>query len=158
MINILTIIADLGLNNSHVKEIDRNSLNSKIKSKIFYFECCIDDIEINNNFIEEKEFNFKRATKVSEFPSSLRDISISINNENIIEDLISSVFQLELENIKDVFIFDYYKNIDKNIIKVGLRFIFQSNNKTLEENEIDKEMLKVFKIFENSMMMLKYQD
>ena len=49
-----------------------------------------------------------------------------------------------------MFIFDYYKNIDKNIIKVGLRFIFQSNNKTLEENEIDKEMLKVFKIFENS--------
>ena len=80
----------------------------------------------------------------------MRDISISINNENIIEDVISSVFQLELENIKDVFIFDYYKNIEKNIIKVGLRFIFQSNKKTLEENEIDKEMLKVFKIFENS--------
>ena len=145
-----TIIADLGLNDSYVKEIDRNSLNSKIKSKIFYFECCVDDVEINNNFIEEKKFNFKKATKVSDFPSSLRDISISINNENIIEDVISSVFQLELENIKDVFIFDYYKNIDKNIIKVGLRFIFQSNKKTLEENEIDKEMLKVFKIFENS--------
>ena len=145
-----TIIADLGLNDSYVKEIDRNSLNSKIKSKIFYFECCVDDVEINNNFIEEKKFNFKKATKVSDFPSSLRDISISINNENIIEDVISSVFQLELENIKDVFIFDYYNNIDKNIIKVGLRFIFQSNKKTLEENEIDKEMLKVFKIFENS--------
>ena len=105
---------------------------------------CIDDIKINNNSIEEKKFNFKKATPISEFPSSLRDISISINNENIIEDLISSVFQIELKNIKDLFIFDYYKNIDKNIIKVGLRFIFQSNNKTLEENDIDQEMLKVF--------------
>lgn len=56
--------------------------------------------------------------------------------------------KIGLENIKDVFIFDYYKNIDKNIIKIGFRFIFQSNNKTLEENDIDQEMLKVFKLFE----------
>ena len=123
--------------------------NSKIKSRIFYIECCIDDIKIINNSLEEKEFNFKKATSVSEFPSSLRDISISITNENIIENLISSVYKTKLENIKDVFIFDYYKNIDKNITKVGFRFIFQSNDKTLEENDIDQEMRKVFKIFEN---------
>ena len=112
------IISKLGLNNSCVKEIDRNSFNSKIKSRIFYIECCIDDIEINNNFIEEKKFNFKKATTISEFPSSLRDISISINNESIIEDLIASIFHIELKNLKDIFIFDYYNNIDKNIIKV----------------------------------------
>ena len=146
---LTSIIADLGLNNSYVKEIDRNSFNSKIKNRIFYIECPIDDIEINNNFTEEKKFNFKKATQVSDFPSSSRDISISINNESIIEDVISSIFQIELKNVKDIFIFDYYKNIDKNIIKIGLRFIFQSNNKTLEENAIDQEMLKVFKIFEN---------
>ena len=34
-----SIISDLGLNNSYVKEIDRNSFNSKIKNKIFYIEC-----------------------------------------------------------------------------------------------------------------------
>ncbi len=144
-----SIISNLGLNDSYVKEIDRNSFNSKIKSRIFYTECCIDDIKINNNPSEEKNFNFKKAAKISEFPSSLRDISISINNENIIKDLISSIFNIELKNLKDIFIFDYYKNIDKNIIKVGLRFIFQSNNKTLEENEIDQDMLRVFKVLEN---------
>ena len=143
------IISNLGLSSSYVKELDRNTLNSKIKNRIFYIECLVDDIEINNNFIEEKKFNFKKAAQVSDFPSSSRDISISINNESIIEDIISSVFQIDLENIKDVFIFDYYKNIHKNIIKIGFRFIFQSNKKTLEENSIDKEMLKVFKIFKN---------
>ena len=143
------IISDLGLSSSYVKELDRNSLNSKIKNRIFYIECILDDIEINNNFTEEKKFNFKKAIQVSDFPSSSRDISISINNESIIEDVISSVFQIDLENIKDVFIFDYYKNIDKNIIKIGLRFIFQSNNITLEEKAIDQEMLKVFNIFKN---------
>ena len=143
------IITNLGLNNSYVREIDRNSFNSKIKSRIFFTECCIDDIEISNNLTEKKKFNFKKANMISEFPSSLRDISISINNESIIEDLISSIFNIELKNLKDVFIFDYYKNIDKNIIKVGLRFIFQSNNKTLEENEIDQDMFRVFKVLKN---------
>ena len=142
------IVSDLGLSNSYVKEIDRNSFNSKIKNRIFYIECIIDDIKINNNLLEEKKFSFKKAAQVSDFPSSFRDISISINNENIIEDVISSIFQIELNFIKDIFIFDYYKNIDKNIIKIGFRFIFQSNNKTLEENDIDQEMLKVFKLFE----------
>ena len=143
------IISDLGLSNSYVKEIDRNSFNSKIKNRIFYIECPVDDIEVNNNSTEEKKFNFRKATQISDFPSSSRDISISIKNEAIIEDVISSVFQIGLENIKDVFIFDYYKNIDKNIIKIGLRFIFQSNNITLEEKAIDQEMLKVFNIFKN---------
>ena len=143
------IISDLGLSNSYVKEIDRSSFNSKIKNRIFYIECPVDDIEVNNNSTEEKKINFRKAAQISDFPSSSRDISISIKNETIIEDVISSVFQIGLENIKDVFIFDYYKNIDKNIIKIGLRFIFQSNNITLEEKDIDQEMLKVFNIFKN---------
>ena len=54
-----------------------------------------------------------------------------------------------MHNLKDIFIFDYYNNVDKNITKIGFRFIFQSNVKTLEEHEIDKEMLKVFKAIKN---------
>ncbi|MFL2721443.1 MAG: phenylalanine--tRNA ligase subunit beta [Gammaproteobacteria bacterium] len=145
-----SIIANLGLDASYVKEIDRNLLDSKIRNRIFYIECNVDEIEINNiDFVEEKEFNFKKASSISEFPSSLRDISISVSNENIIEEVISSVFQIKLKNIKDVFIFDYYRNIDKNILKVGLRFIFQSNHKTLEEDDIDHEMFKVFNVLRN---------
>ena len=32
-------------------------------------------------------------------------------------------------------------------MKIGFRFIFQSRKKTLEENEIDDEIMKVFKAF-----------
>ena len=131
------------------KKLIEIHLIPKIKNRIFYIECLVDDIKINNNLTEEKKFSFKKAAQVSDFPSSSRDISISINNESIIEDVISSIFQIELLNKKDIFIFDYYKNIDKNIIKIGLRFIFQSNNKTLEENEIDQDMFRVFKVLKN---------
>ena len=95
---------------------------------------------------EDINFNFKAAVQISEFPSSLRDISISIKNKNALKDIIDTIFNLKLNNLKDLFIFDYYHNNDMNIIKVGIRFIFQSSNKTLEDNEIELEMKKIFNI------------
>ena len=142
------IVSGLGLDKSLIKNIDRGSFNSKIKNKIFYVECCIDDINvknINKSSEEENIIHFQKFSPISEFPSSLRDISISIENENILEEIIKSIFQIELMHLKDLFIFDYFRNDKKNITKLGFRFIFQSKNKTLEENDIDKEMLKVFK-------------
>ena len=54
------------------------------------------------------------------------------------------VFNQKIKNLKDLFIFDFYENKDKNIYKVGFRFIFQSKEKTLEDKEIDAEMSKIF--------------
>ena len=44
------------------------------------------------------------------------------------------------ENLKESFIFDFYKNNDTNEIKVGFRLIFQSNLKTLSEEDIQKSI------------------
>ena len=143
------VLSNLSPNNFIIKEIDRNSFNSKIKNKIYYIECCIDDINLfdfQENNQEELSFHFKKALPISEFPSSLRDISISFKSKDILEEVIDAVFQTKLKYSKDLFIFDYYNNADKNIMKVGIRFIFQSNRKTLEENEIDSEMLKVYEV------------
>mgnify|MGYP001261632609 FL=1 len=49
------------------------------------------------------------------------------------------------KNIKDSFIFDFYKNEDLNQIKIGVRIIFQSNKKTLSEEEIYKSAENVIK-------------
>lgn len=144
-------IRELEVNESKIKEINRSSLNSKIKNKIFYIECNVDDINISFGQHDKKrdQFSFNKASPISEFPSSTRDISISINDKDSLEYVIQKVFQVDLHNLKDIFIFDYYNNVDKNITKIGFRFIFQSNVKTLEEHEIDKEMLKVFKAIKN---------
>ena len=39
--------------------------------------------------------------------------------------------------------------MDKDILKIGFRFVFQSSKKTLEEIEIDDEIMKVFKAIKN---------
>ena len=42
--------------------------------------------------------------------------------------------------LKESFMFDYYKNNETDITKVGYRFIFQSHKKTLTDSEIDESI------------------
>ena len=43
------------------------------------------------------------------------------------------------------FIFDFYEDAKKNIIKIGYRFIFQSKEKTLTDLEVDKVINAIVK-------------
>ena len=49
------------------------------------------------------------------------------------------------EYLKDSFMFDFYKNEDRNELKIGYRMIFQSNSKTLSDKEIQKSISKILK-------------
>ena len=97
------------------------------------------------NLNKKQEIQFNKYKTISEFPSSIRDISISFSNENNFDHVIKSVFELELLNLKDLFIFDFYNNKDKNILKAGfLGLFFNQEKEHLKENDIDIEMKKVF--------------
>ena len=45
--------------------------------------------------------------------------------------------------IKNSFIFDFYKNEEKGLVKLGYRFIFQSYLKTLSDKEINKKVKEI---------------
>ena len=47
------------------------------------------------------------------------------------------------ELIKEIYIFDFYNNKDKDEIKIGFRFIFQSSNSTVTESDVTKIMDKI---------------
>ena len=47
------------------------------------------------------------------------------------------------EIIKDSFIFDFYKDDRKKVIKLGYRFIFQSNLGTLSDKDINTKINEV---------------
>ena len=47
------------------------------------------------------------------------------------------------EIIKNLFIFDFYKDNKKSSVKLGCRFIFQSNYKTLSDAEINEKALEI---------------
>ncbi len=128
------------------EKIDRSSLNTKSNNTIVYIELDIEDFtdEILNyreNVMPPKKF--VQYSKISEFPSSMRDLSFSIKDFSKLKDLHDTINNLKYSLLKEVFLFDYYKNKEKQEIKAGFRFIFQSNTKTLTDREIDELMADI---------------
>lgn len=130
-----------------IEKIEYSSIDVKGKGSAFYCE-----IELTKpiiEFFEENEIAIKPIDffplykKVSDFPSSYRDISFAATTEESLNRLIGLIESFELNFLKEKFIFDYYVDSKNKIIKIGYRFIFQSLNKTLNDDEIDKEINKI---------------
>ncbi len=131
-----------------IEEIPRADLKTKKKEKIFYAEIPID--KISKYILKDSEssldpINFIKYQSVSEFPSSTRDFSFSIKDFKKYDDVISHLLNLNDENLKDAFIFDFYENKKLDEIKVGIRLIFQSNLHTLSDEDIQHSVNKLLK-------------
>ncbi len=134
--------------NPYIQELSRSNLKTKRKEKIFYLEIPIS--EVNDSIFEgislsKEQIDFVKYKSVSEYPSSSRDFSFSIMNESDYGKFISYFSDLKMKNLKDLFIFDFYKNERNSEIKVGVRLIFQSASSTLSEEEIQSDVDKILK-------------
>tara|TARA_B100000482_G_scaffold153930_1_gene115776 strand:- start:1192 stop:3099 length:1908 start_codon:yes stop_codon:yes gene_type:complete len=126
--------------------INRDKLDSKIKNPIFAIELSIKKIKkffINYKAISKSIDHFVEYNPISEYPSTYRDLSFSVEDSSKIEDLKEQLNDLNVQYLKTSFMFDYYKNLNTNIIKIGYRFIFQSFDKTLKDTEVDKSINKI---------------
>jgi phenylalanyl-tRNA synthetase beta chain len=129
-----------------IEEISRTELKTKKKDRIFYLEISLDKILKHLPIDSEShmdQINFIKYQSVSEFPSSTRDFSFSVKDLEKYDAVINYFSDLNDRNLKDAFIFDFYKNNKLNEIKVGIRLIFQSNINTLSEDDIQKSVNKL---------------
>jgi phenylalanyl-tRNA synthetase beta chain len=132
--------------NFYIEEISRADLTTKKSDLIFYAEAFVDDIKsefLKDEEVSKPDFNFIKYKPVSQYPSSTRDFSFAITNLSKVSEIIKYFEQLSDETIKDSFIFDFYKNIKANSIKIGYRLVFQSTTKTLSEKDIQKKVTEV---------------
>lgn len=125
--------------NINCEIIPRHDIKSKSKNTIAYHEIelneslkvsYVDDSFISNNL------NIK-YTPISEYPSSTRDLSFSITDYSKCVPLQEYILEIQDKLLKEVFIFDYYVNEKRAEIKIGFRFIFQSNKSTITEKEVN---------------------
>ena len=135
--NIFNDDLDMGM---HFDLIPRDSIDSKKKSKVFFAEVNLN--EINDSFFASNDYvqnniNFVEYSEISEYPSSTRDFSFLIQDATKVEEIIRYFEGFQVRNLKDSFMFDFYENTDTGEGKIGYRFIFQSFTKTLEEKEIN---------------------
>jgi len=126
--------------NISLEYIQRDLLDTKIKEDIFFLEINVSDISrdiLDYKPLSKISSDSIHFNEISEFPISIRDISFSIKDFKKVQLLEEVVFSINDSILKEKFIFDYYKNINKEEIKIGYRFIFQSKEKTLTDNEVD---------------------
>jgi phenylalanyl-tRNA synthetase beta chain len=129
----------------HFELIPRDELDTKIKSQIFYSEIIIND-NIFNLETEVKSSppnKFVKYVQISDFPSSSRDLSFSLEDSSKFKELEELLFRHKGGLVKEIFIFDYFINKKLNILKVGVRIVFQGSNTTLTEKEISREINKI---------------
>jgi len=132
-----------------IEEISRDNLNSKSKNKIFFCEFEIDsllDFDSSYDEILLEDIKDKNYKPISEYPSSNRDLSFSIKDFSKCKILEKNILNYEHNLLKEVFVFDYYKNEKINEIKIGFRFIFQSSTSTitdLQVNQVIKEITDI---------------
>ena len=127
-------------------DINRKNLDSKIKTPVFAIELPIDEIleKIQDYPALNKPLSeFIKYIPISDYPLSYRDLSFSVKNSLMINKLIKTLSKFNSENIKSSFMFDFYVNKQINETKIGYRFIFQSDIKTLEDYEINKEIKNI---------------
>ena len=137
-----SILEKLGIDNSLISNVSRESVNSKSKYEIFTCEVSIDEINTENlmklSIKENIKFENTKFSGISEYPLIVRDLSFLINDKNQIQILLDSIESIENTILKNRFIFDFFENEKKGYFKVGYRFIFQSSIKTLTDEEVEK--------------------
>jgi phenylalanyl-tRNA synthetase beta chain len=123
------------------KILSRDLLDTKIKNEIVSLEVNIDKFSDDILCYEETSsapHNFNEYRPISDLPSSIKDISYSVLDFSKIKDLTDLLLNYKSDIIKNVFIFDYFKNEKTEEIKIGFRFVFQSKTATLTASEIDE--------------------
>jgi phenylalanyl-tRNA synthetase beta chain len=121
--------------------LNRKNLNTKIKNEIVISEVGIDRfspevLNYNHNSKPPKDFN--QYFPISDLPYSKRDLSFSIKDYSSCETLKEYIMGFEDKLLKEVFIFDYFYNEKNAEIKIGFRFVFQSSDSTITEEQVNK--------------------
>ncbi len=132
-----------------IQEIPRSIVNSKNKTKIFYTEVDLDKLSINKyqeNLSNIIKFHNIAYNEISDYPSTKRDLSFLIKKDTQKQVLLSMVESFEDKLLIEKFMFDSYTDPKSENVKIGYRFIFQSNKKTLTDIEVDKVIDDIVKL------------
>ncbi len=125
-----------------IQKISRNEIQTKQRGEIIYTEIILNEIDQDfSQYIrtsEKKSGEFIQYSPISEFPFSYRDLSFSVTKSSSLENLLKTLDEFKHEMLKEVFIFDFYKNEKKEEIKIGYRFIFQSTKETITEGVVEE--------------------
>jgi len=120
--------------------------NYEIDERTYLAE--IDIHKILENKTEEKTYK-----EIAKYPSVTRDISIVVDEDILVGDIIEEVEAMSIDNLEKIEMFDIYrgKNIENGKKSLAYTMVFRSSDKTLLEEEVngkyDKILERLKKLF-----------
>ena len=128
-----------------IGEIDLSVTKKLIKKTAYGFEIYPEKISLL--------FKNPKIKKTSKFPLSTRDINIVINKSFAYQEVESLIAGAAIKHLVSFSLINTFegKNISKGFISMTLRFVFQSNKKSLLESEVNGSMQNLFKLFEKKL-------
>jgi len=136
-------IANFGeINPRIVKELDIKN------GPIFGFQIFLNNIPVINKQNTEKKIKYV----VSNFQKIERDFAFIIDKKFEAEKIINVLLNVDKKLIKKIRVFDVFQggNIEKDKKSIALNLLIQSQEKTLNDKEIDELSSKVIQVMQNS--------
>ena len=110
--------------------------------------------ELISNVKNYSPESFNQYKHISDFPAAKRDLSFSIADADDFNKLEDLILGCKNDLLKEVYIFDFYNNKKNYEIKVGFRFIFQSDMSTITDQQVDTA---INDIIENALLIKSVQ-
>ncbi|MDW7668502.1 MAG: phenylalanine--tRNA ligase subunit beta [Bacillota bacterium] len=112
--------------------------NYEIDERTYVAE--IDVPKILKNKSEEKIYH-----EIAKYPSVTRDISIVVDEDVLVGNIIEEVESMSIENLEKIEMFDIYrgKNIEVGKKSLAYTMVFRSSDKTLLEEEVNDKYEKI---------------
>ena len=118
-----------------------------IKQPVYYAEINWDSV------LQLMMMNKTKYKELAKFPSSRRDLSLLIDKKVKFEEIKEIATRIDRKILKEIGLFDIYegKNLDANKKSYAVSFLFQDENKTLVDKQIEKIMTKIQAELENKL-------
>ncbi|MFA5583532.1 MAG: phenylalanine--tRNA ligase subunit beta [Bacteriovoracaceae bacterium] len=101
----------------------------------------------------EQSIGIKRFQPISKYPGAIRDLSFEIQESVEIKEILKQIKMIPDSILKKVIVLDVFrgKSLGEGKKSVTLRFYYQSDERTLVEQEIDTEQEKAISKITNSL-------
>jgi len=111
-----------------------------VKPEVYYLEL---NLDVLFSILKVDAFNY---TPVPKFPSIKGDLSLLIDDNISYLDIQSAIDNIETSFLDHISLFDVYKGdkIDNNKKSYAISFLFQHQDRTLTDVEVDQELIKIY--------------
>jgi phenylalanyl-tRNA synthetase beta chain len=143
--SFLSLGADIYFDNEKVGII--GILNHKVKN--FYdIDWEVGFMELNLEKIKKMSLDYEKFVFWGNYPEVIRDLSFIVDKSVNTEEILETLKQIKLKNLKSYKLLDIYF-IQEDKKSYTFRFIFQSDERTLKDEEVEELLGKIKNLLEN---------